>query len=242
MMKEARIRVHTKIVPAEVDSQKVTAAFTDGVLLGQDEERKRVAQELHDDISQRLFLAVLELKEAVRLVRTVRSMRTEQRLSSVRRNLESIAQDIQRISHNLHPAMLVHLGLGPALLELCRDFSDRTHITVEFTSNLALALKRDITIALYRVTQECLTNIVKHSGSHRARVALTEGPGVLDLTVVDRGAGFDTNELPSKAGLGLVSVRERARRMGGDVHISSKPGHGTTVTVQVPLNVAAMDT
>jgi two-component system sensor histidine kinase UhpB len=208
------------------------------VLLGQDEERMRVAHELHDDISQRLFLALIELKQAEQLVRGFVSRDAEQRLSAVRGHVESIAEDIRRISRNLHPTMLMPLGLGPAVRELCREFSQRTHIRVECTIDLAVPLQQDVAHAVYRVAQECLSNVAKHSGSDQAHVALTERAGVLDLTVVDWGTGFDINDLPSKAGLGLVSLRERARRMGGSVEIASEPGHGTTVTVHVPLNVA----
>ena len=225
---------------SDPDRQKVAVELKDAMLLGQEAERRRVAQELHDDISQRLALVGLELNEVERLVQREASPETEQRLRTVRCRVESIALDIHRISHNLHPTTLVHLGLVSAMRALCRDFSAQTHIDVEFTSDIASPLpSQDVELALYRVAQECLSNIARHSTSREAQVALIERSGVLYLTIADRGVGFDINELASMAGLGLVSIRERARRLGGDLQIISARGHGATVTVRVPLDVVA---
>ena len=207
--------------------------FTDGVLLGQDVERKRIAQELHDDISQRLALVGINLSDVEQLVRISGGPEAEQKLRTIRQNIESIASDVHRISYNLHPVSLAYLGLVSALRTLCRDFSKR--IDVEFTSNVASSLaSADVSISLYRVAQECLTNVVRHSGSARARVAFTEYPEALQLTIADDGVGFDIDRLPS-SGLGLVGIRERVRRVGGDVEIASAPRRGVTVTVRVPL-------
>jgi signal transduction histidine kinase len=224
--------------PSEANRQKVAVEFKDAMLLGQEAERRRVAQELHDDISQRLMLVGLELNEVEQRVRTEGSLETEEKLRTVRRRVESIALDIYRISHNLHPTTLVHLGLVSAFRALCQDFSAQTHLGVEFTSDIASPLpSHDVEIGLYRVTQECLSNVARHSGSREAHVALIERSGVLYLTIADRGVGFDIDERASMSGLGLVSIRERARRLGGDLRITSVRGHGTTVTVRVPLDV-----
>jgi signal transduction histidine kinase len=223
----------------EVDSQTVGTDFNDAMLLGREAERRRVAQELHDDISQKLSLVALEVDEAERLLRTAGARETAQKLRAIRGRVGSIAQDIHRIAHNLYPAALVQLGLLPALRMLCRDFSDQLHIGIDFTSTTALPLMaRDVAVALYRMTQECLTNVARHSRSRHAQVALMDSCGVLQLTISDGGVGFDADEPASTAGLGLVSIRERAQRIGGDVQITSARGHGTTVTVRVPLDVA----
>jgi len=219
-------------------SQTVAAEFQDGVIFGREAERKRVAQELHDDINQKLSLVALELDEAQRLLGTTGVLETAQKLRAIRRRVGTIAQDVHRMSHGLHPRAPVQLELVSALRRLCQDFSDRTHIAVDVTTSTASPLlSRDVSVALYRVTQECLTNVVKHSRSRRAQVALTESCGVLELSVSDHGAGFPADVPASTAGLGLVSIRERARRMGGDVQITSARGHGTTVTVRIPLDV-----
>ncbi len=226
--------------PNQSDRQSSRVEFKAAMLLGQEEERRRVAQELHDDISQRLTLVGLELNEVEKLVRAEGALETGEKLRTVRRRVESIAVDIHRIARNLHPATLVHLGLVSAVRTLCRDFSAQTQISVEFTSDIASQLPSpEVDIGLYRVTQECLSNIARHSGSHEAWVALIERSGVLYLTVLDRGVGFDVRELASTGGLGLVSIRERARRLSGDLEITSARGQGTTVTVRVPLDGVA---
>lgn len=225
--------------PPQVGKKDHDAEFRNGVLFGESLERKRVAQELHDDICQRLSLVGLELSDVEQLVRTTGSPTAEQRLCIIRRYVESIALDVHRISHNLHPAALTHLGLVFALRDLCRDFAERARIDVEFTSDITLPLSsHELATSLYRVTQECLSNAARHSGSDRAQVALTERSGMLSLTITDHGVGFDIG-LSSKMGLGLVNIRARARSVGGDVQITSAPGQGTTVTVQVPLNLMA---
>ena len=208
--------------------------FTDGVLLGQDVERKRIAQELHDDISQRLALVGINLSDVEQLVQISGGPEAEQKLRTIRQNIESIASDVHRISYNLHPVSLAYLGLVSALRTLCRDFSKC--IDVEFTSNVPSSVASpDVALSLYRVTQESLTNVARHSGSARAQVVFTERPEALLLTIADDGVGFDSDELPS-SGLGLAGIRERVRRVGGDVQIASAPRRGVTVAVRVPLD------
>lgn len=207
------------------------------LVLGQEAERKRVAQELHDDISQRLALVGLELNELEQLLLSG-SPTLETKMRTLRQHVESIALDIHRISHNLHPTTLVHLGLVPALRALCRDFSEQTHIAVSFASDVPRPIRsKDVAIALYRVTQEGLNNVARHSGSRNAHVALEQRSGVLQLTIADKGEGFDTSQLGSVAGLGLLSIRERARMIEADVQIASGIGRGTVVTLRVPIAV-----
>lgn len=171
---EADVHGHMSALtrPSEANRQKVAVEFKDAMLLGQEAERRRVAQELHDDISQRLMLVGLELNEVEQRVRTEGSLETEEKLRTVRRRVESIALDIYRISHNLHPTTLVHLGLVSAFRALRQDFSAQTHLGVEFTSDIASPLpSHDVEIGLYRVTQECLSNVARHSVSREAHVA-----------------------------------------------------------------------
>jgi len=207
----------------------------DSLVLGQEAERKRVAQELHDHISQRLTIVGLELKEAEQLRRSASPV-LEERLSTLQRQVEAISQDIHRISHNLHPSTLGHLGLVSALSGLCREFSEQTHIAVDFTGDLAtLPTSPEVGIALYRVTQEGLTNVARHSGSRQARVGLIERSGELRLTIADTGVGFDAQRRASATGLGLVSIQERARMIGAAVQITSTAAQGTTIELRVPL-------
>src|SRR5215467_2099131 len=207
------------------DREKAGFEVQRSLLLGQETERKRIARELHDDISQRLAIVGLTLSEVERLLPAA-SSGVEGKLKSLRQHVNSIARDIHRISHNLHPSTLVDLGLVPALRGLCREFSDRTHVAVHFTGDVAPGhgqTSQEVAISLYRITQECLANVAMHSGSREAKVALIERPGTLHLTIADTGTGFDAKRLRTRAGLGLVSIRERARLIGADVQITSAP-------------------
>ena len=220
------------------DREKAGFEVQRSLLLGQETERKRIARELHDDISQRLAIVGLTLSEVEKLSPAASPV-LESKLKAIRQHVNSIAHDIHRISHNLHPSTLVDLGLVSALRGLCREFTDRTHVAVQFVGDVAAAqASQEVAISLYRITQECLANVAMHSGSREARVALVERPGTLQLTIADTGIGFDAKRLRARAGLGLVSIRERARLIGADVQITSAPVSGTKIELRVPLEVA----
>ena len=220
-------------------NEKAGVELQNSLVLGQEAERKRVASELHDDIVQKLALMGLELSEAENLC-PAESAALEAKLKALRQQVQSIALDVHRISHNLHPAAFVHLGLVSALRRLCREFSEQTRIAIDFTSDAgSLETPAEVGIALYRVAQEGLTNIARHSGSRRADVSLTERSGALHLTISDTGSGFDPERRPMVPGLGLVSIRERARMIGADVQIRSVPLQGTTIDLRVPRAVFA---
>jgi PAS domain S-box-containing protein len=223
------------------DREKAGFEVQRSLLLGQETERKRIARELHDDISQRLAIVGLTLSEVEKLWPTATPL-LENKLKALRQHVNSIAHDIHRISHNLHPSTLVDLGLVSALRGLCREFSDRTHVAVQFVGDVATGhgqTSQEVAISLYRITQECLANVAMHSGSREAKVALIERPGTLHLTIADTGTGFDAKRLRTRAGLGLVSIRERARLIGADVQITSAPVSGTKIELRVPLESAA---
>jgi PAS domain S-box-containing protein len=217
------------------DREKAGFEIQRSLLLGQETERKRIARELHDDISQRLALVGLTLNEAEKLSPAA-SPAFGAKLKALRQHVNSIAHDIHRISHNLHPSTLVDLGLVSALRGLCREFSDQRRVAVRFTGDVTSAQpSQEVAITLYRIAQEGLANVAMHSGAREARVALVERWDALHLTIVDNGVGFDTARLRRRAGLGLVSIRERARLIGADVQIMSSPESGTKIQLRVPL-------
>jgi PAS domain S-box-containing protein len=209
------------------------------LLLGQETERKRLARELHDDINQKLVLSSLALSEIQRLV-PAGSDDLKKRLRAVRDQVEAISSDIHRLSRNLHPAAVVHLGLVAALARLCGEFSEQARITVDFVGGLTpdQRIEEDLAVALFRVTQEALANVAKHSGANSARVSLTEANGSLHLSIADEGTGFDSDRLVANEGLGLTSIRERAWLIGADLRIRSAPSTGTQIDLSVPLDVA----
>ncbi len=205
----------------------------DHLLLGQEAERKRLGRELHDDLGQRIALLALGFHDIERLIPSASSI-LEEKLQAVRHEIERIASDIHRLSHNLHPSTVTQLGLVPALRQLCREFSEQTRITVDFVGGgLLSSMSEEVAVALFRVSQECLANIAKHSKSLDARVSLSEQPGEVRLTITDRGVGFDVSRLPLGTGLGLISIRERARMIGADIEILSASSRGTTIDLRV---------
>ena len=207
------------------------------LLLGQEAERKRLARELHDNINQKLVLTALALSEVQRVV-PAGAEGLKDRLRTVRDQIEEISSDVHRMSRNLHPSTVAHLGLVDALNRLCGEFSEQAHIQVEFVSTVMpdRPIAEDLALALFRVTQEALANVVKHSGSHSARVSLSERDGTLHLAIADHGKGFDVARVGAHAGLGLNNIRERAWLIDAELHIQSAPSEGTKIDLSVPLS------
>jgi len=208
----------------------------DNLMLGQEAERKRVARELHDGVGQRIALLAMALREVEALVPAA-SPALQEKLRLVEEEVGRIATDLHRLSHNLHPSTVAHLGLVPALRRLCTEFSEQMNIVVEFVAVGDCAdIPEETALALFRVGQECLANVAKHSQSRAAKVFLIEQPAEIRLTIIDSGVGFDVSRVHSSPGLGLVSIHERARMLGADVEIRSSPSRGTQVELRLPLS------
>jgi PAS domain S-box-containing protein len=208
----------------------------DNLMLGQEAERKRVARELHDGVGQRIALLTMSLKEIEGLVPAA-SPALEEKLRAVKDEVGRIASDLHRLSHNLHPSTVAHLGLVPALRRLCAEFSARMRVAVEFVAvGDCVDMPEETALALFRVGQECLANVAKHSKSPEAKVFLIEQPTEIRLTIIDNGVGFDVSQVHSSPGLGLVSIHERARMLGADVEIRSFPSRGTQVELRLPVS------
>ncbi len=132
------------------------------------------------------------------------------------------------------PPVLDDLGVVASLQSMCKEFSERTKIPVEFTAAaMAPRVSREAASCLYRVAQESLENIAKHSGAKRVSVALTLRKGTVVLTVADDGAGFDLAAIKGRGGLGFIGMEERARLINGKLSIAAKPGHGTRIALEV---------
>jgi PAS domain S-box-containing protein len=199
----------------------------------QEEERSRIARELHDDICQRLALLSMELEQANR---GSNSPGGSSKIEEIRRHCAQIATDVQALSHKLHSSKLEYLGLAPAIRSLCREFSQQHDVSVQFADEDAPGfLPRDISLSLFRVTQEALQNALKHSGVRRFSVSLRGLANEIQLEVSDLGAGFDVERAKLDRGLGLVSMQERAHLVHGSFTIESAVSSGTTILVRVPL-------
>jgi two-component system, sensor histidine kinase and response regulator len=205
------------------------------LLTAQEEERRRVAREMHDDLTQRL--AVLAI-EAGRLEQELASSGKDSgRLRSMKDQLIRLSTDVHALSRQLHPSILDDLGLADALRSECGSFSQREGIAVRCSlEEVPRGISRDVALCLYRVAQEGLRNIAKHAKAKEAIVSLAASDEGILLSIEDAGAGFVPGQVSGKPGLGLASMEERARLIGGDLSIRSEPGKGTLIEVWAPLS------
>ena len=204
----------------------------------QEQERSRIGRELHDHISQ--MLGVLTIRIDQLRFEEALPPAIAAALEELRHSTSEITDDIHSLSHRLHSSALDYLGLVPALQKLVGEFSSRHSIAIDFSHDAVPApLPSDVALSLFRVAEESLTNIAKHSRASSAHVRLRGGPDGLRLTIEDAGMGFDVESLERKAGLGFVSMRERLRALRGTVRVDSAPTRGTTIDVSVPVSSLA---
>jgi len=204
------------------------------LIAAQEEERRRVARELHDDFNQRLAVLSIELDQlGQKLQRQVPLHRTVQRLQTQARE---IAAELHQLSYKLHPSKLDHLGLAAAVRSLCSELTESKKLKVEFhQSGFPATLDKDVTLCVFRIAQEGLRNCVKHSGAESARVVLTRNRNAVRLVVSDNGCGFNTKTELMERGLGFISMKERLHLLGGEINVYSRPLRGTRIEVSVPL-------
>jgi PAS domain S-box-containing protein len=204
------------------------------LIVAQETERKRLARELHDDLSQQVSLMAIEVDQ---LRQTAPDFADHRR--RVADYAAGIASGVHQLSHRLHPFKLEALGLVSAVASVCVDISAQHRLAVEFRHDqVPVRLPPDVSLCLFRIVQEGLQNVVQHSEAQRASVYLSGATGGLELTITDSGIGFDTGI--KGTGLGLVSIRERVHFLGGQLAIHSAPGVGTRLDVQVPLELGTM--
>jgi PAS domain S-box-containing protein len=206
----------------------------------QEKERARLARELHDDLSQ--SVALLSIKLATLRNEPKDLAYVKDQLDQFVSDLDRLSVDVHRISHELHPARLNHLGLETALRGFCRELSAAHALQVDFEAeNVPRDLPDDISLCLYRVTQESLQNIIKHSGAAAARVSVKLENGEIRLSVSDDGNGFDPSARKAKEALGLISIDERVRAVKGEASVISAVGAGTKIEVHVPVGNHSAD-
>jgi PAS domain S-box-containing protein len=205
----------------------------------QEEERSRIARELHDDICQRLAVLSMELEQVNRVSNG--SNGSPNKMEDIRRHCAEIAGDVQALSHKLHSSKLEYLGLAAAIRSFCREFSEQHEVSVQFVeNNVPDVLSREVSLSLFRVTQEALRNALKYSGVSHFSVSLQGTAAEVQLEVSDNGAGFDPEQAKWDKGLGLVSMQERAHLVNGIFSVTSKVSGGTKIVIRVPL-IAEME-
>lgn len=207
------------------------------LITSQEDERQRIARELHDDMAQRLSLLAVDLGTLARRVEPSPSELRE-RLATLSSQAAELGGDLQRVSHELHPSTLKQLGLEMALRAFCRELAQARRLTIDVeTRDVPSALAPDVALCLYRVAQEALQNVARHSGAARASVTLAGSDRALVLTILDDGGGFDASAPSRHAHLGLTSMRERVRLAGGTLTVDARPGAGTRIEARVPVSV-----
>lgn len=207
------------------------------LIRAQEEERARVARELHDDINQKLGLLAIEI-ETLEQNLPANGNHVQHKLVELFKTTNRISSDVQRLSHQLHSSRLDYLGLPAALRRLCEEFATQHNIFTEcVVDDGAAKLARETGLSLFRIAQECLNNVARHSSAGRVRVRLQCLADVVRMEIADNGKGFDVERenMRHDPGLGLISMRERLRLVKGELSIASEKGNGTQITASVPL-------
>jgi len=219
---------------AEANRAEVRALAA-SLLTAQEEERRRVSRELHDQICQELASLAFDIGGFA--ASPPRKAEARGRLRALQARVVKASEDTRHIAYELHPSVLDDLGLETSLRELCKRFSERTgNVSLTFTrASLPASLPREVASCLYRIAQEGLNNIAKHSQAKKVAVALGLKDGAIEMTITDNGLGFDLAAVKGRGGLGLVSMEERTRLCRGKLSIETSPGHGTRIAVEVPL-------
>ena len=203
----------------------------------QEQERTRIARELHDDINQRIALLTMELEEMKHhLLDSVPEGMS--RIQKIIKRTQEINKDVHAISHRLHSSQLEYLGIEAAAASFCRELSEQKKVIIDFAGGgVPRKVPNDVSLCLFRVLQEALHNAVKYSGVERFAVQLNGTSDEIHLTVLDSGTGFDPEAAINGRGLGLISMQERVSLVKGTISIASKLMCGTEISVRVPVNV-----
>lgn len=210
--------------------------LTGRLIHAQEEERARIARELHDDISQRMALLQIGLEQFEHGGPTLTSM-DRRELHHLARVASEVSHDLHSMSHKLHPARLDLQGLVAAMGSFCKELANQHALEINFQhQDVPLRIPMDVALCLFRIGQEALRNVVKHGKTSQAKVELFGREDGIDLCISDSGAGFNPESVQRQGGLGLISMRERLRLIGGHLAVESEPDRGTRIRVRAPLS------
>lgn len=236
--KDPRSLVMIEDISEQKDAEEELNRRTDEVemlasqlIQSQEEERKRLARELHDDIGQRLSLVASEVALMASQNSDAATIAAD-RLGHLRDDLDGLCSDIHCISHDLHSYKLQHLGLKSALKDLCRRMSQPGFQIDLDVDDIDEPASKDVSLCLYRVVQEALNNALRHAHTLVVAVTLAKVQNMIYMTIQDAGIGFDRSA--GRSGLGLISMSERLKLVNGDLKLHSILGRGTEIWVSVP--------
>ncbi len=218
------------------EAEEALSTINRRLIEAQEQERTRIARDLHDDINQRLGMLAIQVEE-LRRNPPASAAELSQQLAEIGEGINGVSTGVQSISHQLHSPQLEYMGVVAAMKSFCREFGARQKVEIDFRSDeIPQFVFHEVSLCLFRIMQEALHNAAKHSGVRHFVVRLNSSSNELHLTVSDRGSGFDAESAMNKGGLGLISMRERVRLVSGTIVIESKPRGGTTIHARVPLN------
>jgi two-component system CheB/CheR fusion protein len=229
------ITVRKRLEEAARTHAEEVRALAARLLTVQEEERRRVSRELHDQICQQLASLAIDIGGLTADFPPLTG--AEDRVAGFRSRIVKVSEETRHIAYELHPSILDDLGLVTALQELCEEFSERNpDIELEFADDaMPATVPREVASCLYRIAQESLHNTAKHARAKHVSVALGLEKGTLALTVADDGVGFDPETVKGRGGLGLIGMEERVRLVNGKLSIAAQPGHGARTTIEIPL-------
>jgi len=210
-------------------AEEAVSGMTRKLVEAQEQERARIARELHDDINQRLAMLAIELEQLKE-----NPSQAASRVQEIRKRTTEISNDVQALSHDLHSSQLEYLGVVAGIKSWCKEFGERHGIAIDCRHDVRTILPAEIGLCLFRVLQEAVHNAAKHSGVKRIEVQLEENSGEIHLMIRDSGRGFDIQAARQGRGLGLTSMQERVRLVNGTIEIQSGPTGGTTIHIRVP--------
>ena len=215
-------------------SRNEIRALAASLLTAQEVERRRVSRELHDQICQQLASLAIDIGGLA--ANPPPPEDAQSRLKALQARVVKASEATRHIAYELHPSVLDDLGLVASLRALCKEFSERECIPVEFNNGGPPgSVPSEVASCLYRVAQESLQNIAKHASAKHVSVVLTLRKATVLLTIADDGAGFDQEAVKGRGRLGLIGMEERARLVNGNLYIAAQPGQGTRIVLEVPL-------
>jgi two-component system sensor histidine kinase UhpB len=221
--------INSQVLPTVTARNKALLKFHDA----QEEVARRIAQRLHDDAAQMLALVYLELAQ----IAHESPADTTRKIASVVQKLDEVCEQLRHLSHELRPLILDQRGLMPGLRFLADGVSKRSGLDLVVAGGVTAPMGKQVETVLYRIVQEALSNVVRHSGATAARISLWEESGQVHCTVSDNGSGFllPASSQDALEGLGLIGIHERVTALNGDCRIHSRHGQGTELQVEIPL-------
>jgi signal transduction histidine kinase/ABC-type uncharacterized transport system substrate-binding protein len=220
------------------ESQRELRVLTGRLLQAQETERRRIARELHDDLNQSLSLLSVEL-DVLGQDASGSPTQLGERVRELSARVKELSSAVHDLSHQLHPSKLEQLGLVATVRGLCKELGQSHGLPIEFNHHeMPEAVPEDVALCVYRIVQEALRNVIKHSGARHAAVELSGNGETISLRIADDGAGFDSESVRGNGGLGLVSMRERLHLVSGTITIDSPLSGGTRIAISIPLSTS----